>query len=81
MDQLSLGFEAEIKEPEKPANRCRNCEFIFEHQWRSDWKYCGKQKSPRTGTGYKKIKANDLSCQLFKQKEKNLNYGRRTIKN
>ena len=52
-----------------PKYRCRNCIHLFTHQWNSGYKYCHQQRSNITGTGFKKIKARDLTCIKFELKK------------
>lgn len=61
-------FEVEPTEKTKPANRCRGCAFMVEHEWNNSFKYCSRQRSKKTSNGLKKIKANDAACPLFFKK-------------
>jgi hypothetical protein len=45
-------------------NRCKHCIHIYKHQY-GKMKYCGAKKQRQTAYGNKKIKANDIACELF----------------
>ena len=57
-------FDLPEQGKEKPKNRCKHCDFMFNHPY-GKMKYCSKQSS-KTSIGIKKIKSNDPACALFK---------------
>lgn len=72
MKQLKIEFqEPNEAKPEQPTkahgNTCNNCKFAVAYQYGAKyfW-YCTKQSSRRTDNGYKKIKARNPACTLFK---------------
>jgi hypothetical protein len=60
-------FSIDPVSKDKPANRCKHCVHMYEHQYNSSMKYCGKQKGRNTSYGLKKIKANDPACPMFEK--------------
>ncbi len=70
MIEQSNMFEEEVQEIEKKVSskRCKQCKYIGKKDYRSGKRffYCTAMKCNRSGTGHKKIKANDLACWFFK---------------
>ena len=63
-------FDLPINPPAKQEHTCRTCIHRFKHQYGKMF-YCEMQKQKGTAYGYKKIKAGDPACPLYKSnKEK-----------
>ena len=66
MDELLI--DCEIVEPKKRTETCRKC--VNRERWECNSKvisYCTAQRSGRTFNGFKKIKATDTACELYKE--------------
>lgn len=63
-----LLFDCEIAEAKKCTETCRKC--VNRERWKCNSKvisYCTAQRSGRTFNGFKKIKATNTACELYKE--------------
>lgn len=72
MKQLEVFPPYQVNSEARPTKAhgktCNNCKFAVAYNYggsKNLW-YCTKQKSRRTDNGFKKIKARNEACTLFK---------------